>query len=550
MADIATQPVAARSVRSGALGVVTLLLIALVAVGVGARFVGLQTNLYWRDEVATSLRLAGLTMSEVAQQLGRDHELRPSEIRALVFPARPAPLSEVLGSVLEDEPHRAPLYYALVFLHSSLFGTSALSLRLLSVVCGLLALPAGYWLCRELFADRAVAVFFVTLLATSPFHVQYAQEAREYSLWTALILAASAALLMALRQARMRNWILYAAISVVAVLTSPLHLLVIGSHGMFLVWRWRFSSDADRRWWPLPGYLVTFGVMAACAVVTLAPWLWAGIEHRANARDATEWMSMSNPWRIMLREWIKTFSRPFVGFAGEEWLYPVIPRPVAYAFSFAALAVTGWSLVTLWLRRADRNMAAPFVSLIILVSVLALLAPDLLFGGVRSFVGRYMIPAWIGFALAVAAMFAAGCRTPTRAARLWSVGLFTLLTVSATSSAVFVAHTGGGKSIVEAAGDDGLLAVQEIAASSRPFVISEYVGRWDIRAADTLVVGLLLDDPVRFVISDDPALALRLTQQGEVFVLEPSEQFIAAVADTGVLESVRPVPHILRLRAR
>lgn len=39
----------------------------------------------------------------------------------------------------------------------------------------------------------------MALIAVSPFHVLYAQEAREYSLWTVTILLSSAALLRAMR---------------------------------------------------------------------------------------------------------------------------------------------------------------------------------------------------------------------------------------------------------------------------------------------------------------------------------------------------------------
>ncbi len=67
-----------------------------------------------------------------------------------------------------------------------------------------------YWLCQELFHDSSTRWVAVGLMAVSPFHVLYAQEAREYSLHTALILVSSTLLLRSLRLATWQSWAWYA----------------------------------------------------------------------------------------------------------------------------------------------------------------------------------------------------------------------------------------------------------------------------------------------------------------------------------------------------
>src|SRR5499426_2866305 len=61
-----------------------------------------------------------------------------------------------------------------------LLGDSDFLLRLLSTLCGIASLPILYVLGRELTSKKA-AVFAVFVLAFSPFHIWYSQEARMYS---------------------------------------------------------------------------------------------------------------------------------------------------------------------------------------------------------------------------------------------------------------------------------------------------------------------------------------------------------------------------------
>src|SRR5207248_4961479 len=94
--------------------------------------------------------------------------------------------------------------------------------------------PGLYWLCRELFGCSRTAWMAVALLAVSPFHVLYAQEAREYSLWTVAILLSSAALLRAARLQTRRTWWAYAASVALGLYSHTLFVLVAGAHGAYM----------------------------------------------------------------------------------------------------------------------------------------------------------------------------------------------------------------------------------------------------------------------------------------------------------------------------
>jgi mannosyltransferase len=89
------------------------------------------------------------------------------------------PLSQIAGSVKHDGA--PPLYYYLLHIWMQVFGQSNLATRSLSGVIGVITLPVA-WLCGNRFGGRVVAWTTVLLVASAPFAVYYATEARMYGL--------------------------------------------------------------------------------------------------------------------------------------------------------------------------------------------------------------------------------------------------------------------------------------------------------------------------------------------------------------------------------
>ena len=94
-----------------------------------------------------------------------------------------------LGDLAEGLRHDGapPLFYALLHGWMQIFGEGDLSVRFLPGVFGVAALPLA-WLAGRRLGGRSVAWAAVLLLATSPFAVRYATEARMYSLLVLLVL--------------------------------------------------------------------------------------------------------------------------------------------------------------------------------------------------------------------------------------------------------------------------------------------------------------------------------------------------------------------------
>ena len=76
-----------------------------------------------------------------------------------------------------------PLHYSLLHLWIALFGEMQGAVRALSALASTLTVPIFYAAARRLL-DRPAALIAVTILAISPFHIQFAQEARMYALLT------------------------------------------------------------------------------------------------------------------------------------------------------------------------------------------------------------------------------------------------------------------------------------------------------------------------------------------------------------------------------
>ncbi len=125
------------------------------------------------------------------------------------------PLGEIPGALRHDGS--PPLYYFLLHAWTRLFGTGDVAARSLSGVLSIVALPV-MWFAGRRAGTRATAWAALILLASSPFAIRYATEARMYSLVMLLFLLGY----LALAQARARPTL--PRLAVVSILTGALLL--------------------------------------------------------------------------------------------------------------------------------------------------------------------------------------------------------------------------------------------------------------------------------------------------------------------------------------
>jgi len=427
-------------------------LLGCIAAGAALRAHELEGALVWHDEGFTQVFAAGHGASDWLPLF--DGEVRPiAELRAArVHDASRSPL-DTARMLARDEPQHPPLYYvaARAFMaavtEAADVTAAAKRLRWLSWFFSLLAMAAMGWCASELFrgrhpgrahdarssaigaraspsdpeSGRTRVLVAVALMAFSPFHVLYAQEAREYALWTAFVLAATAALLRARRVGSAAAWLLYALLLVGGFYTSFAMLTVAVAHAFFVGARdlpRRRSEPGARR--SLRGALAAWGLGA----LLFSPWALLLLEHWEAFRASMAWSSeIVVPRSQVLATFALNLTRPFVELGADG-----ITTGVAIVGALALLAAVAGL-------RALGSEARGLLVALFVAPLLFYLLPDLLTGGIRSLSARYLIPSLVALQLGVAALVpGAAERLPASRRRVDALTLVALLVLGATTS--------------------------------------------------------------------------------------------------------------------
>jgi len=119
-----------------------------------------------------------------------------------------------------------PLYFAILAGWVKIFGFSEISLRFPSLLFSLACIPIIFLLGKELFS-RSVGLYATLIMALSPFHLWYAQEARAYSmmLFLSLLSAYFQFLFITRKQYKFLYWCVIS--SMLGVYTHPYYIFFV-----------------------------------------------------------------------------------------------------------------------------------------------------------------------------------------------------------------------------------------------------------------------------------------------------------------------------------
>lgn len=372
-----------------------ILLIVVVIFGVFLRVTNLSQKPYWLDESYTLLRSSSYTAQEATENLFTGQIIRAEEALRYQQPSfhDKGMMGTVTGLAIE-EPQHPPLYFLLTRIWAQHFGDSKLSLRSLPVIGSLLAFPAIYWLCLELFASPFVGGLAMALFAVSPINLRYAQEVRQYSLWTTLILLSCAAILRAIRQPTKLNWGLYSLIISMGIYCHLLMGLIVIAHGIYVlaVERFRLTKTA-----------VAYLVSSCIALVISFPWLWIVWQNRDTVAQTTAYSTRPLPFLLLAQFWSVSLDRLFIAWHfnyNPIFISLTIPIGllVGYAFYFFCRH-TSWQT---W----------SFILIVMGTIFLPFLIPDLVWGGRRSTYERYFLICYISIDIIIAYLIATKLTQP------------------------------------------------------------------------------------------------------------------------------------------
>jgi uncharacterized membrane protein len=391
------------------------LLISLLVLGVFLRFVHLDRKVYWHDEVYTSLRINGYNGEQVVEQLFDGQVIRVDDLLKFQRPSPTKSFQDTLN-VLVEHPEHPPLYYIFAHFWVKLFGGSVAATRSLSAAISLFVFPALYWLCWELFKNPRVGWYAIALMAVSPFHILYAQEARQYSLWTLVTLLASASLLRAMRRSTWLNWGLYSLALALNFYTFLLSSLVAFCYTLYIlaIEKFRWTKTLKR-----------FLLSSFLGVLLFLPWLWVIRINYANFHDKTSWTKVKEPLTFLATLWGLHLNSTFVdlGFELYSLFNYMITAALVLLVSCAIYLLYRQTSLKIWL----------FLVLLITIPYLGLILPDLMFGGRASSMSRYFIPFYLGIQIVIAYLLA---QLQFSRYKLFSVLLVTLISVGILSCGI------------------------------------------------------------------------------------------------------------------
>lgn len=119
-----------------------------------------------------------------------------------------------------------PLYHLVLKSWILIFGNSEISTRLPSVIFGVVTVYIVYLIGKKLFEEKT-ALIAATLLATSPLHIYYSQEARMYSLAAMLVSLSMYCFISLLKKDKLILWIGFILSTALMLYTDYLPYLMI-----------------------------------------------------------------------------------------------------------------------------------------------------------------------------------------------------------------------------------------------------------------------------------------------------------------------------------
>jgi len=478
-----------------------------VIVGAGMRFVNLERKPFWVDEVIHTHYAFGISEREIADRVKewRGRPISPEEFLVIqrLNPERgPA---DVIAKLAAEEPQSPPTHYLMLHYWVQLFGDTIGTRRALSAVLSLLALPCLFWLCLELFRSTAPAWIAVSLAAVSPYFLLFAQETRYYSLWSVVVFLSTALLLRAAHRGRWLDWVAYAAAVALGFYIHPFTGPLAVGHGVYL-----FAVNGGHLGQPTLRF--SLAVAASCAL--FLPW---GQFYFTGTYQVSDWRETTIPLWNLVKAWGTTVSIAFADLNYPRgWLDNYVIGPLV-------ALITGSCLTATFLR-APRKVWL-LVAMLIVVIWAPLIVVDLVSGGIRSTVSRYLVPTYLGILVATGYALAAGLTStpPRRRAWRWLVaGTWVLLIGLGVTSGLRI--TSAETWWIKANNVDNPAISRLINASPAPLVVAQLssdAGRSNISLAYDL------DPHVRLFMTDDPTSVPGLPGgYRDVLVYNPAEAML------------------------
>ncbi|MHC5615064.1 MAG: glycosyltransferase family 39 protein [Nostoc sp.] len=493
------------------------LMIFLLVMGILFRFFNLDGKVFWHDETYTSLRISGYTINQAKQQLFNNRVIGKESFAQFQGVNPKKSLNDTIMTLAKEDSQHPPLYYLIARLWMQIFGNSVMAIRSLSACISLLVFPCVYWLCRELFnVPLSVTGVAIALMAISPIHLVYAQEAQEYILWLVTILLSSASLLQAMQlesqdkdellKKRQRPdlfaiWSIYAVTLVISLYTFIWSAFLAVAHGIYVIITAKCQLTETVRTYVLASLVAFLGFM---------PWLTivSGefFKFLISADKTTTQLSLMPTFPFLMMQLSRIFFD--INLRSDNYLN--------YLITPIFLTLVGYSIY--FLCQTTNYKVWFFLLTLIVVPALPLILPSLITGGVQASTEPYLIPSYLGIQVTVAYLLATQLYNGSMSRRsIWKIIIGLVIICGLISSKVSSqAETWWNKGMSY----DNPQVAQIINQSTRPLLISDALGN---NYGNVFSLSYLLEPKVRFLLVNNQKIPKIPDGFTDVFLFNPSD---------------------------
>ena len=200
-----------------------------------------------------------------------------------------------------------PFYYIVLRGWNFFFGNSLFSLRSFSVFFGVLAILSTYLLVKEAFKNKKLALLSSVLLAFNSFQIQYAMEARMYSLALFVTILSSYLLIKSLKSQKSIWWFLYALAIIAGIYTHYFFFFLVGAQGIFFLY-WIIKNSQFNFLESLRNKNFKLGLGAYLVVAfSYLPWLRIFLNQLKQVQESY-WIPKMSIWSVP-----NTFAKMTIG---------------------------------------------------------------------------------------------------------------------------------------------------------------------------------------------------------------------------------------------
>jgi uncharacterized membrane protein len=272
-------------------------------------------------------------------------------------------------------------------------------------------------------------------------------------------------------------------------------------HGIYVVVTERFKFSRA---------VVAYLLASVAGLLAFAPWIFVIITNFSQFNEKTAWTKVQELPSYLVTRWGLHLSSVFIDF-GLKLEHPftyLVPPILLILLGYAIYFLCRYTSIYVWL----------FILTLIGVSAIALILPDLIWGGRRSISSRYFIPCYIGIQLAVAYLLTTHLLgTGVSKQKFWQGIMAVLISLGLVSCTISSqAYTWWNKVV----GYYNPQMARIINQAPHPLVISNTS---DVNTGDIISLSYLLDSETQLQLVVDPNIPNIPDRFRDVFLFYPSQ---------------------------